>query len=39
MRRNQRWIAHDVSDDTRLWLVKLNIGLRPQLSRLVSAKD
>jgi len=37
--RNQRWIADYVSDDAWLWLVKLNIGLRPTLSRLVSVKN
>ena len=36
IRRNPRWIADDVSDDAWLWLVKLNIGLRPTLNRLVS---
>jgi len=36
IRRNQRRIADDVSDDAWLWLAKLNVGLRPKLSRLVS---
>jgi len=34
--RNQRWVADDVSDGGQRWLVKLNTGLRPQLSHLVS---
>jgi len=36
IRRNQRWVADDVSDDALQRLVNLNSGLRPKLSRLVS---
>jgi len=36
IQQNQRRIADDVSDDEWPWLVKLNIGLRPKLSCLVS---
>ena len=32
IRRNQRWVADDVSDDVLQRLVNLNSGLRPKLS-------
>jgi len=34
--QNQRWVADEIRNDALQWMIKLNIGLRPRLSRLVS---